>query len=159
MEAASQAAALHKRQHNVAVLPAAASEQLFGLAFLPTGSRFVYFHDTTSAAHRSKLAVPHRFTDAMAEEPRGLVRDLQCAVHLMRRNALLARTHEVDGLEHLRERNMSALENGADRHAMLATAVLALVEAGASCLALELGGSADHAAMGADRAVRPKHRL
>ena len=46
-------------------------------AFQPADIGFVRFYDTARTAHMSQFPGPHSLTDAMAEEPRGFVRDAQ----------------------------------------------------------------------------------
>src|SRR6185312_10657798 len=71
--------------------------------------------------------------DTVLKEPRRLVADLQNAVELVSRNALLAARHEIDGLEHLVERHTAMLEHGADLYRELLAALAALFQAVADC--------------------------
>src|ERR1039458_2763584 len=97
----------------------------------------------------------------MAEEPRALVRNLQNSVHLMRATALLRARQQIDGLQHLVERDMCAFKDRADLHCKLLAALVALVDAHAGRLTLEPGNplSVGVAAMGASRAFRPQLTL
>src|SRR5450755_972752 len=83
--------------------------------------------------HRSQSTRPHSLTDAMAEEPRTFVCDLQDAVHLMRAAALLRARQQIDGLQHLMQRDMGALENGANLDRELFTALVAFVDTHTGC--------------------------
>src|SRR5262249_41506959 len=104
-------------------------------------------------------AAIHRVAHAVRHEPRGLVADAEVTVKLMRADALLARRHQVQAEQPLRERNPRILEHGADRHGELFTARTALVEALTSRLLARglrsqlVGVSA--AAVRASSAVRP----
>lgn len=91
----------------------------------------------------------------MSHEPSGLVGDAKHAVELVSAHALLAGAHEMHGQEPLVERNLRALEHGADSHRELLAAFGALVEAGAVSLALERSnaGRVGIAAVRADNAV------
>lgn len=65
----------------------------------------------------------------MENEPRGLLRDVDVAVQLMGRNALLVATDKVHSHEPLDEWNLRVLEDGSDKHGEIALAVVAAVTA------------------------------
>lgn len=113
------------------------------------------------AAHRGRGIVAHGLADAVGHEPRGLVGHAEHAVQLVRRHAGLGGRHQVAGEHPLVERDLGALEDGADRDGELLAALSALVQALAVGLALKGAylGRVGVAAMGADRAVRPAERL
>jgi hypothetical protein len=167
MERANRAAALHKSDDGALASRAElAAARLVGLAFLGKGRLnlslaeigLVGFHNTAGAAHRRKLARPHGLANAMRQKPRRLVLNLQHAMKLVGADALLARRHEIDRLQHFRERQMRGLENRADLHSELLAAVGALAKANAR-LAEVVVLSRDGAAMRADRAFRPQNAL
>ena len=60
--------------------------------------RLICLHDAARAAHRGKAPFAHRFTNAVAHEPRRLIRDIEGAVQLMGGHALLAAGHQVKRL-------------------------------------------------------------
>jgi hypothetical protein len=133
-------------------------------AFNEALQRFVNLDHLASAAHRGEPAGPHGLTNAMRKEPCRLVSDLQDAVQLMRRAALFRAAKQVDGLQHLMERNAAMLENGPhlDRKLLTAFPLVALPqpETGLAFAvafpAAELGCPTDGPAMRANRAVRPQ---
>jgi hypothetical protein len=76
--------------------------------------------------------------------------------------ALLRAANQVYGLQELMERNAAVLENRTHLDRKLLAAVAALVKANANPLgrvSLDLADAIHAAAMRADRAVRPQHRL
>ena len=82
--------------------------------------------------------VLHGLADAVRHEPSGLVGDAEHAVQLVGGHALLARCQQVRRQQPLVERDLATLEHGADRDGELLAAFVALVEAGAVGLALQL---------------------
>ena len=80
----------------------------------------------------------------MRHEPSGLVGDAEHTVQLVRGHALLGRAEKVSGKPPLGQRNLGALEHGADRNRELALAVVAIVQARTVRLltALDLGNLA-----------------
>ena len=131
-------------------------------ACLPADVGFVHLHDPASAAHGGKLAGPHGLTDAVGEEPRGLVGDPQDPVELVRGAALLGAAKQVDGLQHLAQGDAAMLENGPhlDRELLAAGLLVAFPDANPGGLPLaQLGGGPDRAAMRANRAIRPERSL
>lgn len=100
-------------------------------------------------------AVLHGLADTVGHEPGSLVRHTEHALDLLATDALLAGAHQVGGLEPLVERHLAVLEHGANGHAELAAAVLALPQARTVRGALELVVLANRAAMRAHRAIRP----
>ena len=100
--------------------------------------------------------------DAMAHEPRRLVRDIQHPVQLVSADALLGRAHEVDGRQPLMEGNLAVLEDRPDRGGELALAAAALVERPDRVLAGGLPGDGvglGSAALGTLRPVGPAEAL
>ena len=132
MNRAGATAALNER-HDLAhiaraalALPALAADE-DGRLFAEEG--FVDLKGDALAAHGGHDGVAHGLTDAVAQEPRGLVLDLQSALQLLRADALLGRTHQVDGLKPLVQGQVAFLEDGADADRELLAAGGALLEA------------------------------
>ncbi|ERP87271.1 hypothetical protein Q669_10935 [Labrenzia sp. C1B10] len=65
----------------------------------------------------------------MAQEPSRLDRDFQNAGELVRADALLRGTHQVDSLKPLMQRDMAFLEDRANTHRELLTALTTLFQA------------------------------
>lgn len=151
------ALAINEGQHVVLVCVAATLLDAFGLdGAVVADERLVHFDRAAVAAHGRQIAGTHGFADAMSQEPRGLVGDAQHAVQLMGADALLAGAHEIDRLERLVERDMGALEDGADLDRELLAAIGALAKAKAG-LAKVIVLAGHGATMGALHAVRPHH--
>lgn len=125
------------------------------LAFQLADESLVNLDRLARAAHGGEFGRAHRFANTVRHEPSGLVLDLQGAVQLMGRKALLARRVQVHRVEPEVQRNLAALKEGADRHAERLLALAALVHARTGALALQESRLVDHAAMWADRAIRP----
>src|SRR5262249_31951497 len=71
------------------------------------------------------------------------------------RNALFAGAKQVHRLQPKPHRDMAILEYGSDLYGKWLAALVALVNARASALALQLADAINAAAMGADRAIGP----
>jgi hypothetical protein len=97
-----------------------------------------------------KPAVAHGLADAVREEPCGLQGDAQGPVELVAAHALLGGAEQRDRLEPQPQRDVAALEHGADLHGEGLAARVAVVDPDAGGLAAELLDA------GADRAVRPE---
>jgi hypothetical protein len=115
---------------------------------------FVGLDNLALTTERSEAASAHALANAMAHEPRGLVRDVERAVQLMGGNALLAGRHQVESLQPLVQGNVRPLHHGLLRDSEILPAFLrgAAVHAGP----LRLVGAVDRAAVGAHRAIRPQ---
>lgn len=122
---------------------------------------FVRLHGLTGAAHRAAAHSAHGFAQAVHHEPSRFIGDADGAVNFVGADAVLARIEHVSGHPPFRERNLAALKNGANSHGELALTVVAIVEAGASGLALHLGNliGVATAAMAAERTIRPQYGL
>jgi hypothetical protein len=120
---------------------------------------FIALDDLPDATKRVQASRAHRLADAMAHEPRGLERDAQGPVQLVGADALLARRHQVDGLQPHVHGHMARLEDRAylDREGL--PALIALVGADPSALAAHLADALDAAAVRADGAVGPEAGL
>src|SRR5580698_9420975 len=95
----------------------------------------------------------------MSHEPCAPVRDLEHSVKLVGAHALFAGAKQVIGQQPFAQGDMAVCEDRSDRDSERLPASLALPEAGASALALQLVGFANHSTMGADRAIRPADSL
>jgi len=65
----------------------------------------------------------------------------------------------VEAQDPLRQRNVAALHDGADRDREMLAAAVALMQAGAVALALQAGDAVRRAAVGTESAVRPAQAL
>lgn len=93
----------------------------------------------------------------MKQEPCGLVCHAKHPLKLLGAHALLGRGHELRGENPLVEGNLGPFHDGSDSYGEGLPAVLALVNAGASGLALEFGDAVTiDTATRADGAVRPE---
>ena len=95
----------------------------------------------------------------MSHEPCAPIRDLEHSVKLVGAHALLAGTKQVIGQQPFAQGDMAVCEDRSDRDSKRLPASLTFPEAGASALALQLVGFADHSTMGTDRAIRPADSL
>src|ERR1700688_4055056 len=108
-----------------------------------------------SAAERGYANGLHSLADAMADEPCSFESAAQDAVKLVRANAFLAGSDQVNGLQPMAHRNMAGLEYGPDLHSEGFAALVALVGADTGGLALHWANPINPAAMRAHRALRP----
>lgn len=75
----------------------------------------VHFNSAAiTTERRGKIAGTHGLTNAMGQEPRRLVLHFENAGQLVGADALLARYHQVNRLQHLVQRHAGMLENSAD---------------------------------------------
>src|SRR4029079_19012821 len=74
---------------------------------------FVGFNDAAAAGATKNGYAPvaHGLANAMAHEPRGLVADIERAVQLMGRDALLAAAHQMEGLQPLVQGDFGTLHD------------------------------------------------
>ena len=101
-----------------------------GDTLLEADEGLVHFNSATVAAERgSNIAGAHGLADAMREEPRALVSDFQNAVQLVGADALLPGHDQVNGLEHLVERDAGIVEHGAHLDGELLAAFTTLLDA------------------------------
>jgi len=98
-------------------------------AFLRTDEGLVDLDDCAFAAHRGQVARAQRLADAVRQEPRALVRDTERPVDLVGAATLLRGAQEIDRLKHLVQRDLGALEDGADLDRELLAAIGALPQA------------------------------
>ncbi len=125
-------------------------------AFLLADVGFVHLNSQAFAAHRREIAIiAHRFPDPIAHKPSAFDRNTKHASKLIAADTLLAGTHEEGSLQPNVQLDMAGLEHGADRHAALLSAGVALVEAGARCITAHPLHALHSAAMRAHRAMRP----
>lgn len=148
------AAALDQRHDGVLRRDRLAVVDVLGLA---ADERLVRLDRLAGAAHRAVIRLgieAHRLADAHGEEPGALVGDAERPMQLMRADALLAGGHQVEAQHPLRQRDLAALHDAADRHRERLLAVVAVDQA----FAVRLAGEARdvrRAAVRADRAIRP----
>ena len=91
---------------------------LLGRAFKATIESLVNFDRLAAATHRGEQDPrPHRFANAMGEEPSGFVRNAQGPVELMGADALLAGGHQVERLKPDVQLDMAAFHDALGRHA------------------------------------------
>lgn len=98
---------------------------------IPTQKRLIHLDDPAAGAELVKSDDPDRLSDAMHEEPGGLVCDLKTAGDLRRRYALFARAAEITGGQPFMERNVGALEDRALANRELTPAGPAFLETNA----------------------------
>src|ERR1019366_9251983 len=112
-ERAHASATLHQGDNRCFLFDVAA----LAVRGLAADKSFVNLNDHVIAAELAgEGAILHRFANAMQKEPRGLVRDSKGPVYLMGADALLARTDEIDGLQHEAERHAAMFEHRANLH-------------------------------------------
>lgn len=110
---------------------------------LTTYQRLVNLDDSEQRRPLERV-IPHRRADAMAEVPRGLVRDSQRPLQLKGGHALLGLAHEVDGGEPLAERQVGVVHHGPGCDGELVAAGVA-VELSASVYLVDVRGAAAEA--------------
>jgi hypothetical protein len=157
VEAARRSTALDKGKHDVSILGGIANTAALARwrTFLTAGKGFVDLDNLASTAHRIDADDPHGLTDTVRHEPSGFQGDAQSPVKLIAADPLLAGAQQVHGLQPKAHRNVAVLEYGADLHGEGLAALVALVNAYAGALALELANAVHAAAVRADRAFRP----
>src|SRR5690606_34242020 len=118
--------------------------------------RLVGFNAAEVAAE-DRAVVFHRFADAVGEKPCALKPDADRAVKLVGADALLAAGDQEHGLQPDVQLDVAVFEDRADLHreGLAALFDVALVNANAGAFALQRAALIDHAAMGADTAIRP----
>lgn len=131
---------------------------------LPGLGRFAHFHivdfdGLAFAAHRAKVAARcHHEANTVAKVPSGFHAAIEGALKLAGAEALLAGGNELDRLQPQMEREVAILENAADPYRKGLPASVALAQARTAALASQAtdGLFVAIAAMGANRAFRPK---
>ena len=74
------------------------------------------------AAQFRRIGFGHGIADAVAEIPRGLVRDPDGSLDLVGRDAFLRLNHQVDGEKPFPQRKMAIMEDSACRHGKMVAA-------------------------------------
>ncbi len=93
-----------------------------GLAALPADHRLIHLHDAEQR-RSDQGVVAHRLADTVAEVPRCPVgTNAEHFLHLVRADALLRYTHQVDGEEPLPQRQVGVVHDRLSRHAELVAA-------------------------------------
>ena len=156
---------VHQRQH----LHLVVEGPLLLRAFNPADESLVHLNDAATTAERCEIARAHGFPDTVREKPRRIILDFEDTAKLMGANALLAAHHQMNGLEHLVQRQLGILKHRADLGRELLAALATLLEAVADSafrvLLARLAAharqivnpAANNATMRADRAIRPNH--
>ena len=121
--------------------------------------RLINFNRRTVSAKLALGRNVHRFTDAVRHEPRGFVGHAKHALQLLGTDPLLGGAHKVGGVHPLMEGHLRAFKHGADCDAELHTAVTAEQQAGTMRSAVQSAVALGAAAVRADRAIGPAHRL
>jgi hypothetical protein len=146
---------IHQRQNLVLVGNAA----LHFLRLVVADEGFIDLDHAAVRTERGKVARPHGLADAVRHEPRGFQGNAKGPVELVAADALLAGAKQNHRLKPNVHRDVAGLEDGPDLYGEGLTAVVALIDADAGALALQLGDPVQTAALGADRAMRPDARL
>jgi hypothetical protein len=155
VEAAGRTAAFDETENDVLV----AGSLPLGLALDLAEEGFIGLDDRASAAHGLDADDSHGFPYSVRHEPRGLEGHAQGSTKLIRTDALLAGAQKEHRLEPQAHRDVAILEDGADLHGELLSALVALVNAVAGALAAHLRNAIEPAAVRADRTVRPHPSL
>ena len=155
MEGADFTAAFHKAQDGALV----AITALLRGAFLHADKGLIRLHNRTFTTHRGKRASAHGFADALAHKPASLYRHAKHAGKLVAADAFLAAAHQEHRLQPDVQLDMAALEHSTHGHAGLLAAGVALIEARTGSLTPKALHPLKHAAMRADRTVRPHDTL
>ena len=140
------------------------------LARLPTDECLVNFDRASASAEMHGAVVRHSFADTVRHEPRGLERDAKDAMQLIAADAFLTAAHQVDGLQPEVQGDVAVLKDRAHADGELRAAITALLEAMAFDALRVLDRSlrtnaiqdircGEAAALRANRALRPEHRL
>jgi hypothetical protein len=120
----------------------------------------VRFKEHAFAAQRTKRAIIHRRADAVSKEPSGFHAALKHPLNLASRNALLARAHQMDGLQPEVQLQVRGLKDGPHAHGERLSARVALAQARAGSLAVQPANVfLGRAAKRASRTIGPKLRF
>ncbi len=95
---------------------------LVAVLWLPADPGLI--RDDGADQQRHEWLTAHRLTQPVPDEPCGLVGDLQVALQLQRRDAVLARSHEPQRQQPLGRGHLARLKDGADEDAELLAALL-----------------------------------
>ncbi len=125
----------------------------FGIGTTDKG--LIGLHDLASAAQRLGIGVAHGFANPVRHEPSGFEGNAKGAVKLIRGNALFAADHQEDRLQPDMHFDVAGFEDGSYLDGERLAAVVALVNAYTSALALQLIAVIHAAAFGANPPIRP----
>jgi hypothetical protein len=121
----------------------------------PASESFVGLDSHASTAHRFKVKITHRLTDAVRQEPSRLEGAAKGPMQLMRADPFLTTAEQVHCLQPDMQRDMGTFHNSAYGHSerLAADIAFALPELGA--LAIHPAYANGLATARADRPVRP----
>ena len=125
----------------------------------PTYVRFIGLNCLSFAAHRDGVEFAHPLTNAVSHKPSCFVRESKHSVELMRRDALLARAHQVRRKEPFSHQDVGTLVDRPDRSREFPAAVLAVVPSWSHRLAAQRLDGVCLAAVRAVRSIRPTDGL
>lgn len=130
--------AFNKRHHGVLLRFRLA---IVNILLLAANIGFVALDNLVLAADRAACLwiKAHGFPDAHGKKPCALVRDAQHSVELVRGDALLRSGHKMEAENPLRQRDLRALHDGAQRDRERLLAIVAMDEARAMALAFHAG--------------------
>lgn len=158
MQGAHLAATFNQREHHFLIDTANGLFVALGamaVFLFAAHIRFVRLNDL-AATTKQAATVFHGFAKAMLHEPCGLVRDAKRAMHLVRRVALFACSHQVSTEHPFVKGYLAALKYRTYRYGEWLQTIFALIKTGARRLALErVMVLADTPAMRANRAIGP----
>lgn len=166
MEGADLTAALYQREYGrLGSAASRASEALVAVFILLSTAdiRLIHFDSLAFAAHWIRTVAVHHLADTVPHEPCGFHGAIQQPLNLARREAFFAGAHQVNDLQPKMQRYVRTLEDRSlpHREGLAAKRLVALVEAGARRLALQLTNLLliAIAAVRAYRTSRPKVRF
>ena len=142
MHRADAAVALHQREHGF-LAPTSAKTALgvfaaMAVLFLAAYEGFVRLYRLAFAAQGINRSVLHRFADAMGQEPCSLHAALEHPLNLAGRDSLLAGAHQMDHLQPQVQGKVRRLEDSPDPNSERLPAGVALVQALAGGLTIQL---------------------
>lgn len=122
---------------------------------------FIGFDNAASAFAAEFLALifSHGKANAMAHKPCSFESDAKNPVELVRADAFLARGNQVDRLQPQVKLNLAVLEDGPDSHGERLAALVALIDAKAGAIAIQLADALHSAAARARSTIRPYARF
>lgn len=156
-EATRRASVAVDQRKDAVEIPSAGANVIAALAARVLRLQRLVGFNAAEVAAEDRAVVFHRFADAVREKPGALKRDAERAVKLVGADALLAGRNQEHGLKPDVQLDVAVFEDRADLHGegLAALFDVALVDANPGALALQRAALIDHAAMGADTAIRP----
>jgi hypothetical protein len=137
---------------------------VFGPHFPVSGAGFwggddfslICLDNDAGTANRVSRTGVHRFTDAVAKEPRGFQPTAKSALQLAGADAFLAAAHEVHGLQPDPQRHVAGFENGPHADGKRFLTGIALVQARTGGFAVQLANALGPFAVKAYRTMGPQ---